>query len=128
MKNKLTITIGILIVALFSFVALKTSTPAIASVSQGSEYNATTTQGMNGNVLLATGFGTFGSVVITGANTGSFSVYDSASTTINSASSTLLAQIPGSLAAGTYTFDARYVKGLVIVPVGTQATSTITYR
>lgn len=127
MKNKLAI-FGILTVALFVFVALKTSEPAIASVSQGSEYIATTTQGINSNMLLNTGFGTFGSVVITGLNTGTLTVYDSASTTITAASSTVLASFPASAPVGTYTFDVRYTKGLVIVPTGTQATSTVTYR
>ena len=124
MKNKIEIIVlGLLIIA--GFVYLSPKTPAVASVSQGSEYIATTTQTMASSDTLNTGVGTFGSVVITGANTGVMTVYDGTTTAVTN---NVLASFPASTVAGTYTFDVRYIKGLLITITGNAATSTITYR
>lgn len=104
------------------------------SVPLGGEYHSTTTRTVAGIALtsptvLNTGPGALGSVVITGAGTGVINVYDGTTTTSHSDSATTtIATIPASAAAGTYTFDALYYKGLIIEIVGSAATSTITYR
>ncbi len=109
-----------------------------ASVPLGGEYQGTTTQSTAGSfaaeALLQTGGGALGSVVITGATTGTISIYDA--TTSDStkrtdqiaSSSLLLASFPASAVAGTYTFDRFYFRGLLIEITGTTPTSTITFR
>ena len=113
-----------------------------ASVSETSEYMATTTAANSSygaittSRAVKTGTGTFGSFVITGANTGIINFYDATTTNVslrtgNAASSTILiASFPASVAAGTYTFDVRFTNGLLVSIEGTAlaATSTITYR
>lgn len=106
------------------------------SVSQSSEYFATSTKnGVVGTTALAngailtTGPGTLGSIVITGANTGVINFYDATSTLTNSQTgTTTLVAIPASLAAGTYTLDVQFSRGLVYEVIGTAPTSTITWR
>ncbi len=113
-----------------------------ASVSEGSEYMSTSTApssvyGANTaqTQFLKKGPGTFGSIIITGANTATINIYDATTTDVNkrtgnTASSTILiASIPASAVAGTYTFDARYFWGLTYAADSTAiATATITYR
>lgn len=117
-----------------------------ASVGVTDEYIATSTAA-NGYLgafttgrLLRSGYGTLGSVVITGANSGVVSFYNATTTDINkrlgntSTSSIHLATIPASAAAGTYTFDVIYTDGLFVdrnpqdLGGGAFPTSTITYR
>jgi len=108
---------------------------SFGSVSVTSEYQATSTRnGFDGTALptdrvLVTGPGTLGSVVILGAATGVINLYDATSSAQHTdyATTTIVA-IPASLAAGTYTFDLVFKRGLMYEVVGTAPTSTITFR
>lgn len=112
------------------------------SVIVGSEYNATSTAASSvygaqtaGNKVLKTGYGSLGSVVVTGANTGIINLYNATTTNVNlrvpgtPTSTILIASIPASMAAGTYTFDATFNHGLLLDLVsGAMPTTTITWR
>lgn len=132
------ITVGALaVIALFIGLfmgSLFRSEKALASVQYGNDYNATTTAATavygsrTGDVLLKTGYGSLGSVVITGANTGAINLWDG-TTTAAGHTQRLLATIPASTAAGTYTIDAVYSIGLLVdLVAGNMPTTTITYR
>lgn len=118
------------------FVATRNKVPtAYASVAYGNDYHSTTTvQAITGvslprYSLLQTGNGTFGSIIITGANTGVINIYDGTTTSNHSDSATTtLASFPASTAAGTYTFDSQYYKGLIVEIIGVAPTSTVTFR
>lgn len=114
---------------------------AIASVAYGNDYIATTTAAsaaygsQTGDVLLKTGYGSIGSVVITGANTGVVNILNATTTNISlrtgntATSSIVLATFPASAAAGTYTLDAVFTAGLLVdLNGGNMPTTTITYR
>lgn len=112
--------------------------PELGSVVTGSDYQATTTYAghndADGVILLKTGQGSLGSVVITGANTGLMSLYNAttsnpAARAATKASSTiLLADFPAGAATTTYIFDVEFTDGLLLVVSGNEATSTITWR
>lgn len=141
MTKALSITVGTIIVLfglLAYFVGLQTS-PSLGSVSVTNDYVATTTAGNNlygsvtGNRLIRTGQGTLGSIIITGANTGIVNFYNATTTVlaqrITATSTILLASIPASTVAGTYTFDVQFTDGLFMEVVsGNMPTSTVTYR
>lgn len=122
--------ISIALVLITIAFSLQRSQPVSASVSQGSDYIATTTGQLTAStsdlLTINNTSGTFGSVIITGVNTGTMNFYDGTSTA--NANARLLASFPTNAAVGTYTFDVRYSLGLVIGFTGTIATSTITYR
>ena len=110
---------------------------ALGSVSQGSEYNATTTGESSAAAdifTLRNGQATLGSVVITGATTGEMEIYDATTTDsslrdASQATATIrIAHIPASAAAGTLTFDILATRGLTVYMTGTQPTTTITWR
>ena len=110
---------------------------SFGGVTVGNEYTSTSTihSAITSNQLIREGWGSLGSVVITGAGTSAFTLYDATSTDFStnpkrSTSTALLATIPASLAAGTYTFDVTYTTGLFVYydTVATAVTSTITYR
>ena len=121
------------------FVAIQ---PTEASVSFGNEYQATSTAASavygartETEGLLQTGFGSLGSVVITGANTGTINLYNATTTNVDlrtgnvATSSILIASFPASTAAGTYVFDAQFTTGLIYSVVGGNVpTTTITWR
>lgn len=117
------------------------------STIQAGEYNATSTRSFNGValpnlVVLNAGAGicpttcpgTFGSVIITGANTGVINFFDATTSDVNkrtgntATSSLFIAQLPTNAAVGTYTFDISLRNGLLYEIIGTAATSTITER
>jgi hypothetical protein len=106
----------------------------LGSVAVASEYNASSTKDHVGNTIadldvLVEGQGTLGSVVITGANAGTFVLYDATSTMTNTEwATTTLATFPTNAATGTYTFDVIFQKGLLLDYVTGMATSTITWR
>jgi len=108
----------------------------IGSVVQSSEYHATTTsQGrFSSPAVLVSGYGSLGSVIITGAGAGTINLYDATTTDItlrtgNTATSSLyIATIPDSTVAGTYTFDTSFYTGLLVEIIGTTPTTTITFR
>ena len=140
MIKNIIIGIGILVIVLLVFSAMNKG-GNVGSVSQGSEYVATSTAADNvygaftGDQLLKTGHGVFGSVVITGVNTGIVNFYNATTSDVtkrtgNIASSTILmASIPTNMATGTYTFDVVFTSGLLVeLETGIMPTTTITYR
>lgn len=114
------------------------------SVAVSSEYTATSTAAntsegatVTTSRILKSGPGALGQVTITGANTGSMHFYNATTSATSGASgrapgiatsTILLASIPASAAAGTYTFDAQYNYGLYVVITGLAPTSTVTFR
>jgi len=114
--------------------------PIYASSLQGNDYQATTTMAavtgtFDGIELLKTGQGALAQVTITGANTGNIIFYDATTTditkrTTSRATSTIvIADIAASVAAGTYTFDAEFSDGLLMVRAsGIGPTSTVMWR
>lgn len=125
MKNNIIAVLAGVIVVIMAVVLLSPKTPASASVSQGGEYVATTTATYG--TTYVTGVGAFGSVIITGPLAQPFSLYD-ASSTMATSTTNLIASFPASAPAGTYTFDARVLKGLEMSSAATQPTMTVTYR
>jgi len=140
--NNIIIGLTALILALTGYVAgvKDTPTPTFGSQVVGSDYNATSTKNFDGTeltnltVLKNRGGGSLAQVTITGAGAGVLYFWDATTTDINKrqsnqASSTILiGTIPASAAAGTYTFDAQLLRGLIYEEVGTAPTSTIMYR
>jgi len=120
------------LVAIMSLSSLRAS----ASVADSSlAYESTTTRAaFNGTALgspliLVPSYGTLGSVIITGAGTGIINIYDATSTAAHSDyATTTLASFPASTAAGTYVFDTRFQRGLVVELIGTVGTTTITWK
>ena len=134
---------AVLLVALL--ILYRNSTlPALGSVSRGSEHHATTTTTATSKVPTNIAFqnettgsstpGTFGSVVITGAAAGVMTFYDATTSdatkrdVVATSSLPVLASFPVSTAAGTYTFDTTFRKGLLFDVKGTMPTTTITWR
>ena len=119
-----------------------TDQDSLGSISDDQGYNATSTAGnvvfgatITGDKLVKTGYGQLGSVVVTGANTGIVNFYNATTSNVlartgNPATSTiLLASLPASAAAATYTFDVSFTTGLLVeLEAGTMPTTTITYR
>lgn len=143
MSRTLSLAISVVVFAAcaIAFILFGYSNQTFASVSVTDEYMATSSaaNGVNGAFttgrLIDEGQGTFGSYVITGANTGVVHFYDATTTDVtkrasNKATSTILiASFPASTAAGTYTFDVKYTAGLYMdLPSGSMPTSTVTYR
>lgn len=121
------------------FIAYRpTTTSASTSVGSSYQYVATAVQATNlfasTTSVIATGTGTFGSFVITGAVAGTETFYDASTTdatkrTISATTSLLvIASFPASTAAGTYTFDTNFYNGLLLVVSGNIATGTISWR
>ena len=109
---------------------------SFGSVDKSSEYHATTTLATTlGQNLVASGQGTFGSVIINVLGAGSTVFYDTTTTNINlrtgqiaTTSLNILGVVAASQANGTYTYDEIYYNGIMAVYNGAQGTSTITYR
>lgn len=136
--------IGILIVVILGVYignGLGDGTVSVGSVAVSNEYMATTTAGntlyggFTGDLVIRTGQGALGSVIITGANTGIVNFYNATTSNVldrtgQKASSTILmASIPASAAAGTYTFDAQFTDGLLLeLETGIMPTTTVTFR
>lgn len=109
-----------------------------SGVTVGNEYQATGTAPFGQAIvdrLVDEGRGTLGSVVVTKAGDAAFDLIDATSTRALSdlgqfaTNTQILASIPASLAAGTYTFDVNYKYGLLLeVSAGDTGTSTIMYR
>lgn len=130
--------IGLLVVGVAAFLAILVVSPAFkvsASVSQGSEYQGTTTsQGRFLADAVLPANSSLGSVIITGPAAGVINLYDA--TTANpslraasmGSSTILLASFPLNAATGTYTFDRVIFNGLLVNIVGTVPTTTITFR
>ena len=130
-----------MIVTAFLFSLFNETRIAQGSTIQGNDYQATTTAGnsvygsFTTGRLIKTGYGSLGTVVVTGANTGVVNFYDATTTDItkrtnNTATATILvASLPASLAAGDYVFDTQLSWGLYVDLVsGTIPTTTIAFR
>lgn len=146
MKQTLTLptfVLSTLFVAIILFVGWLGIRPAEGSVAIGNAYSATSTAPSkvygaqtNTSQNILSGSGTLGSVVITGANTGIINFWDATTTNsslrtgqVATSSLTLLASIPASTVAGTYTLDVEFKTGLVYdVYSGIMPTTTITFR
>ena len=142
-QNTLTITLAIAIIA-FAVIWVGIQTSMVqGSVSVTDEYQATSTAasdvygGFTGDAVVKTGQGTFGSLVITGANTGVLNIYDATTTVVGAGgraaskatSTILIASFPASTAAGVYTFDVAFKDGLLFDLIsGSMPTTTVTYR
>lgn len=134
-----------LVITLLTFILVQDQRVE-ASVDISHEYNATSTASSAIYGATITGDqpitattsprgGALGSVIITGAATGIWHLYDATTTNVdarsgNRATSTiLLASFPASAAAGTYTFDLVYQQGLLLeLTSGVMPTTTITWR
>lgn len=119
-----------------AFIAFSPTRPVQGSTARGSEYQGTTTTtgSFQPEILVQNLGGTLGSVVVTGAAAGVINIYDATTSNISlrtgqvSSSSILIATLPASAAAGTYTFDRLFFNGLYVSVVGVIPTTTITYR
>ena len=126
---------GLLVVATLFALSFR-SERAQGSVMQFSEYQATSTKDQLGNTIadlnvISSTQGTLGSVVITGANTGTFILYDATTTDATqrtNTATTVLAAFPTNTAANTYTFDIIFKYGMILDYVTNMATATITWR
>lgn len=135
------IAVAVLLVAVtLAMLVLQQPREAYGSIRVGDELLATSTSASSAygaftaSRVIVAGQRTFGSVIITGANTGTLNFYDATTTNVdlrtgNKATTTILiASFPGSTAAGTYMFDTVTKDGLFIDIIGLAATSTVTYR
>ena len=119
-----------------AFFALSLSAQiAKGSVSDTNEYNATTTHALSVTErTLRTGRGSLAQVTITGDNTGLITIYNATTSDVTrrtgqkATSTIIIADFPTATPEGTYTFDALYTDGLLVVTSGAPATSTITWR
>lgn len=132
-SKRILITAAVVFIAIFAIVSVSRSPRVtVGSVIQGSEYYATSTNQNSTNFsVIRPGYGSLGSVVITTVGTAPFILYDATSTVTNTQwATTTLAYFGASTAAGTYTFDANFSKGLLIEYgiTGTRASTTITWR
>lgn len=102
------------------------------SVSNGSEYNATTTDATwnTSYNTVVTGTGTLGSVIVTLTSNAPIAFYDATTTGPHSDHATTTIAAFKTTTAGTYVFDAVFTRGLVVETVSTvgKASTTITYR
>lgn len=105
------------------------------NIANSAVYGATTTPRRTSTAgTIKTGSGALGSIVITGAAAGLMNFYDATTSDVTkrtdnvATSSILLASIPASLVAGTYTFDIEFKTGLFVDINGTYPTTTVTYR
>jgi len=152
MNNKKKITIGAVILILLGLFGFsRTETPSIrtGSAVDGNNYIATSTgtlapmRGSNSNssndvTLLKNGPGSIGQIVVNtaGAAAPAMEFYDATTTNItlrDAAQSTTTIfkfSLPNALAAGTYTFDAEFSRGIIVVTRAgsAQASTTILYR
>lgn len=134
-KFVLSLTALLLVVGVFSIVWQRANN-ALGSVTSGSEYYATSTKDHLGNTVsdlqvLKAGPGALGSVVITGANAGTFCLHDATTTNATLRTKTATSTVvcfPTSAAVGTYTFDSTFGDGLILDYVTGMATATITWR
>ena len=140
--GKILAALAALTIAMTALVAMQVQNLSLSSVSVTSEYTSTSTAlsavygaHTSTEFLIKSGRGTFGSFVITGAETGVVNFYDATTTDItlrdsSKATSTLLmASFPASTVVGTYVFDVIFRDGLLMfVEQGNMPTTTITWR
>ncbi len=140
MINKYTVTMGVIAALFVGYLLINQDSP-LGGVTVGNEYNATSTAansvygGLTTDKLLKTGWGSFGSVIITGANTGIVNFYNATTSNVlartnqTATSTILIASIPASTTAGTYIFDVVFTDGLLLeLESGNMPTTTVTWR
>lgn len=134
--------VGFLLLATLVFSGSLKQESLFGSVGVSNEYQSTSTAPSTlfgaqtaQSKIIKTGQGALGSVIITGANTGVINFYNATTTDINlrtgqvATSSILIASIPASTVAGTYTLDVQFTTGLIYdLYGGLMPTTTITYR
>ena len=107
--------------------------PSFGSVSQEYNYTHYSGSGIASTSALKTGWGTFGSVIITEDQAGEVIMYDATSTEALAGDSSLydeIATFEDAQEEGVYTFDVIFNKGLVFSGAGQTFAGnwTITYR
>ncbi len=135
--EKILLALAFVLTAFSLFVNRSDDSVRPGSVTQGSDYQATTTDQTWPTLtpkIVKSEQGTLGTVTITTAGTGSLTIYDATTTNIalrgNVATSTItLAHFAVTATVGTYVFDRVFFNGLIVVYTGTNtASTTITYR
>lgn len=131
---------GVIVLAILAFVYLIGTSQKIdkveASTIMGNDYQATTTFAASVPLIrqIKSTAGSLNSVNITGKNTGLLTFYNATTSDITkrtgqvATSSILIADFPTNAPEGTYTFDAEFSNGLLMIGSGAIATSTVTYR
>lgn len=139
-KTSLALFVSAVLFCLALIIGTTTNTAYGSTPDGASDYLATSTAANNSagafttSRTLKAGFGSFGSYIITGANTGTVNFYNATTSDVNkrtgqkATSTILIASFPASTAAGTYVFDAAFTDGLYLEITGSAPTSTVTYR
>ncbi len=129
MNNKYKIILGVIIVIAAVFLFTNKAEVKLGSIQEGQAYYSTTT----GTFAVATssyiriGPGMFGSVIVASTTNVAFRVMDATSTL--DIASTTLAKFPAGVAAGTYTFDSVFTRGLFLeLQTGFAGADTVTYK
>lgn len=129
--QKILLTLAICL-SIFALVLQTQKGASFGSVSNGSEYNATTTDATWNTVAntVVTGTGTLGSVIVTLTSNAPIAFYDATTTGPHSDHATTTIATFKTTTAGTYVFDAIFTRGLVVDTGSTvgKASTTITYR
>jgi hypothetical protein len=127
--------IGLVVGALIGLYLVSRPESSLGSVVVGNDYQATTTNAASTAIrTIKSGAGSFGSLVITGDNTGTMTFYNATTSNVDlrtgnkATSSITIADFPASSPEGTYTFDAEFTDGLLVVTTGAPATSTVIWR
>lgn len=128
-KVILSLAIVLSVISFVSIFPLRSET-RLGSVDNGGTYaykniiagNASTTSAIS----VKGGTGVLGSVVVLKTSATALAIYDGSATTTGA---TLIATLPASIAAGTYTFDLNVATGLVLAgSVGFTGDYVLTYR
>jgi hypothetical protein len=142
MKNLFYFIAGVIVLAAAVVIVVGLIPPKeipIASVTQGNEYNSTSTGALFPKIstaTLKTGYGTLGSVIVTKTLSKDIIIYDATTTNVNlrvgaTTSLPILAFLPISATVGTYVFDNIFYQGLLVVSdalFSANGSTTITWR
>lgn len=127
------IAVGILLVGLIAGLYAKDSSPPLGSVTQGNEYNSTTTRSTSAGthwVAKTTtngGMCALGSIVVASSSATTLTIWNATSTT--DSASTTIATLKAGVAEGTYTFDAVCTRGVVVAtPASFNGMYVVTWR
>lgn len=128
--------LGMLLFIALAFGLTYQARQASGSTVQGNDYMATTTfaASLPVTVNIKPGRGSLNSVNIMGKNTGLMTFYDATTSDVTKrtgqkATSTIqIADFPSNAPEGTYTFDASFGTGLLMVVSGAVPTTTVTWR
>lgn len=138
MKKNLQLLAFLAIALILGIIFSQRPDQAIGSVVRTGEYQATTTNSMTGDAILAartmrliqTGQSTLGSIVVSSTSPSTVApvrVWNATSTTDIASTSVVL--MPTASANGTYTYDISLTRGLIIeLPGGYNGAYTVTFR